>query len=113
MGTSQAHKAETRLKASGLLGEVLEQFLVHCKDALQGMCCYIIILIVSVSKILLMVTIYEFALCLFVLLCCWATITASRRLGFQIRIEAIKWLASDLRSSYHNPFQCYDQHDGF
>ena len=51
MGTSQAHKAETRLKASGLLGEVQEQFLVHCKDALQGMCCYIIILIVSVSKI--------------------------------------------------------------
>ena len=52
-----------------------------------------------------------FALCLSVLLCFWAVITASRMLGSRIKIEAIKQLASDLRSSYHNPFQCFDQYD--
>ena len=63
MGTSRAHKAETGIEASGLLREVQEKFLVPCKDGLQSMYRYIIILIVSVSNNLLMVTIKFISLC--------------------------------------------------
>ena len=49
MGTATAHQAETRIETSGLLREVQGQsFLFCCKDVLQGVYCYIFILIVSV-----------------------------------------------------------------
>ena len=45
------------------------KFLVHCKDALQDMYCYIIIVVVSVSNNLLMVTIKFISLCCACLSC--------------------------------------------
>ena len=73
MATLRAHKTETRTESPGLLREVQEQsFFVYCKNALQGMYCYIIILIVSVSNNLLMTIIKFISLCC-VCQSCYAT----------------------------------------
>ena len=64
MATSRAHIAKNAYEgirtASRGAGT---KFLVHCKNALQGMYCYIIILIASVSNDLYMVTIKFISLC--------------------------------------------------
>ena len=60
---STSHKVETRIEVSGKLRKVKEQSFLFTAKMLYKVCIPIIILIVSVSKNLLIVTIKFISLC--------------------------------------------------